>query len=241
MSNSAEAGRRARGWRAWMTVAATWRRLPSNQRNAFHKQDKDVNNGGNAEAGAHSHRSGGLLRHVRRHGRRKACRVRGSERDHRRTGRTRASQPASPQRPKLQPNQDLRRRRGRNRRLPLHREEHLAALSPVLHHSQPWHYRSVASSPTMREPAASLRAWRSSSLRGHSGECLGRGCWDTSAAQFLAIVADQTALPLRSRLAESGGGRLGTSSRRRSRWWCCRARETDRGSLPAVPARARGA
>jgi hypothetical protein len=41
------------------------------------------------------------------------------------------------QRPKLQPNQDLRRRRRRNRRLPMQRKEHLADLSPVLRRSQP--------------------------------------------------------------------------------------------------------
>jgi hypothetical protein len=43
---------------------------------------------------------------------------------------------ASPQWPKLQPNQDLRRRRGRNRRLPMQRKEHLADLSPVLRRPQ---------------------------------------------------------------------------------------------------------
>src|ERR1035441_174977 len=38
-------------------------------------------------------------------------------------------------RSKLQPNQDLRRRRRRNRQLPMHRKEHLADLSLVLRRS----------------------------------------------------------------------------------------------------------
>jgi hypothetical protein len=76
-------------------------------------------------------------RHLRRRGRRKACRVPGTQRDHRHTGRTRTSHPANPQRPKLQPNQELRRRRRRNRRLPMQRKEHPADLPPVLRRPQP--------------------------------------------------------------------------------------------------------
>ena len=70
----------------------------------------------------------------------------GTERDHRHTGRTRTSHPASPQRPKLQPNQDLRRRRGRNRQ-PSDAAERASCRSFSCPSSFPaWHSRSVASS-----------------------------------------------------------------------------------------------
>ena len=90
----------------------------------------------------------------------------------RHTGRTRTSHPASPQRPKLQPNQDLRRRRGRNRRLPMQRKEHLADLSPVLRRSQPGTLapsRIGAAPEPERHPTAQrrlLRIWGRISVTG---------------------------------------------------------------------------
>ena len=74
---------------------------------------------------------------VRRRGRRRACRVSRIERHDRDTGRTWTSHPAGPQWPKLQPNSDLRRRRGRHCCLPMRREEASADLSRVLRCSQP--------------------------------------------------------------------------------------------------------
>jgi hypothetical protein len=63
--------------------------------------------------------------------------------------------PASPQWPQLQPNQDLQRRRGRNRHLPMQREEHLADLSPVLRRSQPGTLAPsrVGPAPRVRAPS----------------------------------------------------------------------------------------
>src|ERR1022692_1549867 len=140
-----------------MTVADTWRPSLSTQRNTIRKPE-EISNVRNAEADAQNHWSGSPPRHVRRHGRRQACRVRGTERDHRHTGRTRTSHPASPQRPKLQPNQDVRRRRGGNRQFPMRRKEHLADLSPVLRRSQP----GTLAPPRVAHHARahhSLRAW----------------------------------------------------------------------------------
>jgi hypothetical protein len=66
---------------------------------------------------------------------------------------TRTSHPETPQRPELQPNQDLRRRRRWSRQLPVQRKEHLADLSAVLRRSQP----GTLAAPRVAHPRRSLR------------------------------------------------------------------------------------
>ena len=72
---------------------------PAALRENTHQKPEEIKNAGNAEADAQSNRSGGPPRHVRRHGRRGACRVGRTERHVRDAGRTWTSHPASPQRP----------------------------------------------------------------------------------------------------------------------------------------------
>src|ERR1700691_3236807 len=87
---------------AQITVADARRPSLSAQRNTIRKPE-EISNVRNAEADAQTHWSGSPPRHVRPHGRRQECQVRGTERDHRHTGRTRTSHPAGPQWPELQP------------------------------------------------------------------------------------------------------------------------------------------
>ena len=104
--------------------------------NAFHKP-QEINNVRNAEADAQSDRSGGPSRHLRGRRRRGARRLGRDERHVRGDDRAWTAHPAGPQRSGLEPNQDLRRRRRRHSRLPMHRKGSLTDLSSVLCGPQP--------------------------------------------------------------------------------------------------------